>query len=82
MPEQQSTAAGLAGEGREEEGPDLLVPFPLLSGIALAGTRHEGQARGHLNVGELREAMRELHSKASKLAQPNLHSIHVYYMII
>ena len=52
----------------EEEGPDVLVPFPLLSGIVLMGSRlgPGGKARGRLGIGELREAMRELHSKASK----------------
>ena len=51
----------------EEEGPDLLVPFPLLSGIALAGGQLPGRlGRGRMGIGELREMMRELHAKASK----------------
>lgn len=58
-----------AGGGRgevDEDGPDSLVPFSLLSGIVLEGNRRESRSRGAMSIGELREAMRELHSKASK----------------
>ena len=66
---QQSSSGATRGEGvGEEEGPDILVPFPLLSGIALSGTGRDGRGRGRMSLGELREAMRELHSKASKSA--------------
>ena len=60
-------AAGGPGRGEvDEDGPDSLVPFSLLSGIALEGNRRESRSRGLMGIGELREAMRELHSKASK----------------
>ena len=65
---QQPSAGATPGDGvEEEEGPDILVPFPLLSGIALSGMRpREVKGQGRMSIGELREAMRELHSKASK----------------
>ena len=74
LPERQLAEAARSGgeEGSEDEGPDSLVPFPLLSGIALVVARQEGQTRGLMGVGELREAMRELHSKASKSDQTYL----------
>ena len=53
----------------DEEGPDLLVPFSLLSGIALVSSawlQKDARGRGRMGVGELREAMKELHAKASK----------------
>jgi hypothetical protein len=69
---QQPSAGATPGDGVEgEEGPDILVPFPLLSGIALSGMRpREVKGQGRMSIGELREAMRELHSKASKSEIP------------
>ena len=61
----QPRESGADNDG--EEGPDVLVPFPLLCGIALSGTRpRQVKGRGRMSIGELREAMKELHSKASK----------------
>ena len=48
------------------EGPDSLVPFPLLNGIALFRSHPASKRSGHMDVLALREAMKELHSKASK----------------
>lgn len=62
----ERAAAGLARVEVEEDGPDSLVPFSLLSGIALEGNRRDSRPRGLMGIGELREAMKELHSKASK----------------
>lgn len=48
------------------EGADSLVPFPLLNGIALFRSPTELVRSGRVDVLALREAMKELHSRASK----------------